>query len=399
MKSWNKKCLCNTPNTNLYEVIKNDNLLKITVNFYKSSTLITYILSLNLLFFIMSNFGKLLSSHLAEQLSVSENDVIEALNSFTTEKKPVSSIKKKNPPSTIDTKILPKNNDKTPTSAPTKKTPTTKNSPTVEQHVCCRVKRGKTECCGAPAKKSITVGNKTEWYCGSEKAGCYKIKQNEIGDKALKDDQISNMKSSGAKTKSVNAKPTLAQGKSVADENSKSLIKKVLEQKSAAKLEKVIEQKELDVIKKNTKLGKLWMDKSTRALVDKENNNEFYGILSEDDSEILPIDDKTLRWLEGNNCNIRRPTTQKTQAKHINRETKKVIDEPKEESSSSEEIVELSSSESEEAEATVTSCGSSDEKSTVVSTTKKNTTSNTKQKAKESSSSSGENEDEEEESE
>lgn len=340
----------------------------------------------------MSNFGKSLASHLAEKLSISENDIIEALDSFNpnSEKKAVSTIKKKNPPSTIDTKILPtstpKDTDKK--SVPAKKTTVTKASTTVQPQTCCRIKRGKTECCGSPAKKSITVGNKTEWYCGSEKAGCYKIKQNEIGDKALKADQINDAKTIGAKTKPANSKPTLAQGKTVADENSKSLIKKVLEQKSAAsKLEKVIEQKELDVIKKTTKHGKLWMDKSTRALVDKENNNEFYGILSEDDSEILPIDDKTLRWLEGNNCNIRRPITQKTQAKHINRETKKVVVEDPKEESSSEETIELSSSESEEAEATVTSCGSTEEKSTIVST--KN-----KVSKKESSSSSEESDDE-----
>ncbi len=262
---------------------------------------------------------------LADYLSVKVDDVETGVHEFfstplqvTSAKTPTpkgNTIAKKTPPSTASVKSDKVENKKD------------------ENHTCMHQKRDKS-LCGNNAKRSLKIDGKEQWFCGTEKSGCYAARLKTNAKKELADTADTTVKNA-VKGKAVEGKgkapTTNAERKKASDNNAKSL------------LVKVIEQKEINCISKNTKShGKLHMDKSTRALCDPK-TSEWYGVLDEDNDTILPIDNKTMKWLEGNNCIIRQTGTNKTQAKHRSREVKK-------ESSSEEVSSEEDSGEEETAE-------------------------------------------------
>jgi len=252
----------------------------------------------------MSSFGSSLASHLAKKLNLPIEDITEALESFgggtvsggsSSEKKASSTQKKSTiPPKKQTTTIVP----------PPKKQAKNDDTKLAEKHTCERIKKGQSEKCGKNAMRCVDDGNKKHWYCGTEKAGCY---LSELNIKAKKDsdkESVSvNNKSTGSK-KSSSAPKTNVDRKVLSDNKSKSLVQTVL--------------KQLDVLPKTVNGKKLHMEKTSRALIDPQ-TREFYGMLDEDNLTILPLDDKTIKFIESGGHTIRQEKTLKTV--HKQRET------------------------------------------------------------------------------
>lgn len=236
----------------------------------------------------MSVFGNNLAKYLSKTLGVSQDLVIEALNNYNAGnvaikedvKKTVEKEDKKE-----DVKKNKKVEKEKEEEVITKTTTTAKKS---EQHTCQRLKRGGI-ICGKPANKQYPA-NTGKWYCGTEKSLCYSIElKNAVKSNPL---IIEEAETVSSKDKSKDTKNT----KVKTENDVKSLINKV------------IARKQIDVIEKSTKNGKkIFVDRNSRALYDKE-NKEFYGILNEDDS-IAPLPDKLVKELEGSGFYVRKEPT------------------------------------------------------------------------------------------
>jgi hypothetical protein len=290
----------------------------------------------------MSEYGEAFTTHMAEKLNSSVEDVMDALATFTftpngTPKKGTakSSVQKTTP------KAAPKVTAKSPIKTPAKtiktpqksnditakttakKTPAKKN--TDNDHTCERIKKGQTDVCGKKALRSLGDGEDEHWYCGTEKAGCYHSELN-VAVKKDVENKIVSKKQSAAGTKKPTGKAATAIKKTAGAEVAKNLLKSVNH------------VKDLNIISITTKShGKVWFGKESRALVDRV-KKEFYGILDDDDDTILPLDKETIRMLEAAGQNIRQTTTPKKQANHISRDAVKAATKKAKEVSEEEEV-------------------------------------------------------------
>ncbi len=252
-------------------------------------------------------------AYLADHLEIDEDEVQKCVTEFFVGKKPIA---KKITPSTSESKIVTSVKQKTAVVAKPETKPA-KPAAKEESHTCCRVKKGQTDQCGKPAKRSID----NKWYCGADKSGCYAA-------------QLAiNAKQSITETV---AKPK-ATGKSAAQKASSTDRKTASEKNVTNLLEKVIQQKKIQVASINTKShGKVSMHRETRAVCDRD--SEFYGILADDNDTILPIDAKTRKFLEGNNYTIKPTEPMKLQEKYRGRDEQKAKSDEEEDDQEDEEI-------------------------------------------------------------
>lgn len=232
----------------------------------------------------MSNYGKLLATHLAQELGSSIDEVTKALDSFSISS-PVKSTGKKTTASKESKSDTPKETK-------------AKKKTEGDVHTCCRIKKGQKEPCGKPAKKSIQDGDNELFYCGADKSGCYvmALKEHakkdmamEAGKKAPKASTATTVSKSASKPKISNAK----ERKSEANAKTQSLIAKV------------IQKKELTGKKINTKShGPLYIDHETRFLIDPE-SKEVYGHLANDNDTIEKLTDMQIRQIEASGHHIK----------------------------------------------------------------------------------------------
>lgn len=256
-----------------------------------------------------SNFERRLAQHLSSKLSVSINDVEEALNSFGIDNlDPISNkieekvIQKKRIPEKSDILLENEENfDKT------KK----KND---EQHLCERIKRGHDEACGKPAKRYLEINGKQKWLCGGEKSNCY------YAEKKLQ--TVSEMNKSTLVSKEITKKQPITNAaikKNLTDNKAKS------KESVKALIDRVIPESELNLKTIKTSKGEtLCINMRNRALYD-ENTEEFYGILGDDNETILELNKETIRWAETSNFTVRIDKS-KVQQNHISRDPPKKIE-------------------------------------------------------------------------
>lgn len=226
----------------------------------------------------MSNYGKLLAEHLSTELNVDVDAVITALDKFTI------GASKKESKSSAPSKASKKEEKSN-----------AKRDEEDDEHKCCRIKRGQTEPCGNPAKKSI--GDK--WYC--DKSRCYATvlkaeAEKELNQEAGKPSKKS--KSVASRAPSVGTK--IKAGKAVDR-------KAVADNETASLINKVNPKKQLIVKKYVTKsMGTVFYDPENRYLVD-YNTKEIYGILGKDNDSIveLELDDEQVRFIEASGFFIR----------------------------------------------------------------------------------------------
>lgn len=252
----------------------------------------------------MSLFGVALADYLAEKLNTSVEDVTDALNSFSDNFDTAPTVK----PSS---KKATEQKAKPPPKGDTKKATSTKSTSktNTQKHACERIKRGQTEPCGKNASRSIGTGKNEHWFCGSDKSGCYRAELNEQAKKSLQEKNTKSNTSQKTNARKEDTKPqgkgkTNEERKAIADNKSKSLIHSLL--------------KDIDIDKKKVNGELLYVERTKRALYDRE-KDEFYGILDKDGETILPLTDSVTKWLEAHGKCVRRPNV-KLQEKHRTRD-------------------------------------------------------------------------------
>ncbi len=219
----------------------------------------------------MSSFAQLLVSHLSEQLEVTEEAVVNALNSFCVGDK--------------EQKVEPQQSKQ---KAITKKTPpSTKGATNVKKateitHTCERIKKGQKTECGKPAKRSLFQNGKEVWFCGTDNTGCYKIESNKTETSKQKED-----------------KTGVVDRKEKSEQKTQALIKSVVDKQ----INREENTKTIIAIPKKVNGKIVYMDKTRRILIHKETQSG-YGILDVDNKTILELDQESKRWLESINYNI-----------------------------------------------------------------------------------------------
>ena len=214
----------------------------------------------------MSFFAENLANHLAKELNVEVENVIKAMNTFSCS---TSSVISKQ--SLIETQ-----------QQCVDVSPSTCKSVASEKYPCCRVKRGKTDPCGNSAAKNIDG----KWYCGGIKSGCYSIM----------------LKKKAEKSTPVTVNNTISKTNSATTNSER---KDVSTNKSVRLINKFIKKDEITTVSVTNDEGYLlYYDIEHRILFDK-NSLEAYGVLSEDNNTITPLEDFHIKWLEANNCSIR----------------------------------------------------------------------------------------------
>lgn len=226
----------------------------------------------------MSNYGKLLAQHLANELGSSVEEVTNALDSFKISE-PVENTKKTTSESKKKTDVKPESKKET------------KKGASSDSHTCCRIKRGQKEPCGKAAKKSIQDGDKEFFYCGGEKTGCYTMALKEAAKKDMSEESVKKTsKSTKAASKGTTAsKPKLTNTKEKKIESTT---------KTQSLLNKVVPKKSMTVKKIQTKShGELYFEPDTRFLVDSL-TKEVYGHLGDNNDTIEKLTDAQVRQIE-----------------------------------------------------------------------------------------------------
>lgn len=156
-----------------------------------------------------------------------------------------------------------------------------------EKHTCVRVKRGQTEPCGKNAKNEYDG----QWYCGTEKSGCYKCIIGAAARKSANDNP--SIKRTSGSSKTSKSTGTLEDRKKNAAKKSQTLIQKVNESRI------------LNIRKVEMSNGKsVFMEEETRILFNPK-TKEAYGKLNKKQTEIKKLSDENIRWLEANNHSIK----------------------------------------------------------------------------------------------
>lgn len=257
-----------------------------------------------LLFYIMvviSIFNAEFLEHLAAELSCEVSDIEKAIASFG-EAPPVPN------PVKPDRKKVPAKEKPLPAKGkPSASTSDEENNSQNgeiesdsdgEKHTCDRIPRGKTDACGKSAKNRFEGDDGTvNWYCGTEKSGCFKSIL--LGQKRQTKLSVSKSKSGSnfSKKDSVKAppakKPSTNTGRKIASNA-----------KTNSLLNKVSKRQTLDI--KKIKVGNkvLWVDIQSRVLFDR-GTQEAYAVLAKDNKTIQPLSDENIRWLEASGISIR----------------------------------------------------------------------------------------------
>lgn len=251
----------------------------------------------------MSQYGKLLAQHLATELGKSVKDVTAALDNFTFAEKPETGSKTaSNKQPEIAKKAIPE--PKAAKDTKVAKTAPAKGKDVEEAHTCVRIKKGQTEKCGKPAKRSIESNGKLHYYCGAEKSGCYATELNAHAKKELDNEAGKKAPSKAAGGKAPKVKTgNGADRKAAADVKSESLLKKIIPKKKF--VSKSIETKSH---------GKVYYDIDTRYLFDKL-TYEVYGVLGKDNDTIEKLSDDNVRQLEASGHTIRSRSATDSKAK------------------------------------------------------------------------------------
>ena len=238
----------------------------------------------------MSTFEDRLADHLSTELKVDVQDVLDAMNSFGINEKQSAPSKKK----------VPKSNEVVKTSTkkaePPKIVSQKKNA---EVHTCERIKKGQTDECGKNAKRELKVNGVMMWLCGADKSGCYAaaVKSNIAKDIEIEVNE--------AKITKGTKKPA-PKGVSSKADAAKSLINKITPE-------------DMKTATVKTSKGKLVYETTRRYLWD-SSNNEFYGVLGDDNETIIDFKPEDIKWIEAHNHIVR--STKKRETLR-NREDKK----------------------------------------------------------------------------
>lgn len=238
----------------------------------------------------MSTFENRLADHISTELKVDVQDVLDAMNSFgTNEKKQTAPAKKK----------VPKYNETVKTSTKKTEPPKIVSQKSAEPNTCERIKKGQTEECGKNAKRQLKVNGVTMWLCGADKSGCYAaaVKANVAKDIDIEVNE--------AKITKRNKNP-VPKGTAAKADTAKSLIHKITPE-------------DMKTATVKTSKGKLIYETTKRYLWDPV-NNEFYGVLGDDNETITDLKSDDIKWIEAHNHIVR--STKKREGLK-NREDKK----------------------------------------------------------------------------